>query len=286
MGIAHRRVCAWALVVAISAFALLGWKWPAGAPRLIHTFAEVVEGEHLRGLRLTHPSTSAVHSAHNGRVLLRVTPNLSPLLPPHALGGFVLVAHPDGTRTLYSNIDTVFSTEREVKEGTPLGEGGVVSESTRGFEFRVMDSIEGGYINPLLVLPRDTDFLSPTVRDISITRTGHTVQGEQIVIEIEAYDRLTTRDPLLIMPYYWGIQYGATRYEFTLDAFRSTEGHLTLLSNGRGVRDAIPALWRARLGPLPYVEGQNRVSVSVGDHVGRYSIRRAVYSEQEPPEQE
>ncbi len=252
---------------------LEAWSWPARFPRLLNSFAEVVEEDWLRGVRILHSAEGYVQSANSGSILIVQPPLLSPITPPHALDSFVLIGHLDGTRTLYSNMGLLYRTSGAILEGVPIGEAAGPPESAREFEFRILDSGNGGYLNPLLILPRDTDLFSPIVREISVQRLHSTTLGEQITVDITALDRLTIGNPLRIMPFYWSIEYEGRRSSIFLDAFRERQGHLTLLSSDRRIEDSIPRLWRARLGPLPYVEGKESIRVIVGDHIGRYSIR-------------
>ena len=252
---------------------LEAWSWPARFPRLLNSFAEVVEDDWLRGVRIVHPPEDHVQSANSGSILIAHPATTSPISPPHALDSFVLIGHLDGTRTLYSNMGLLYRNSGAVLEGSPIGEAVGLPESAREFEFRILDSGDGGYLNPLLILPRDTDLLSPTVREISVQQLHSSALGEQIVVDIVALDRLTTSNPLRIMPFYWSIEYGGRRSSIFLNAFRERQGHLILLSSNRRIEDSIPRLWRARLGPLPYIDEGRAIRVIVGDHIGRYSIR-------------
>lgn len=272
---AHRLLRRIIIVMLPFVCVLSAWEWPANVPRLLNSFAEVVDEDYLRGVRIVHPPDGNVQSANNGIILLSHSSSPTPITPPHPLGSFILVEHLDKTRTLYTNLDNLYRTSGVVLRGTPIGQGTGTQEQAKEFEFRILDVVDGGYINPLLILPHPPDLLSPTVRNISVSRTNNAIRGEHIIVEVNAIDRLRIGNPLLIMPYYWSIEYAGEEYGIILDVFRENDGHLILLSSGRRIEDSIPQLWRTHLGILPYVDGQRRLRVIVGDHIGRYSIRTA-----------
>ncbi|HPX14251.1 MAG TPA: M23 family metallopeptidase [Treponemataceae bacterium] len=160
-----------ALILAATVLAgATAFEWPVSELYPVSIFGQKKEQSVECGIVLE--KTELVRAAGSGTVLLTIDSGYSPYGFPGTLGNAVIVAHDEGLVTIYGNLSSLDRIEQRstVETGTILGEAGA-SGCTREKDllFQVMDQTRRLYLNPLLLLPAQTDTRRPVIRKASLT---------------------------------------------------------------------------------------------------------------------
>ncbi|MFC1599316.1 peptidoglycan DD-metalloendopeptidase family protein [Candidatus Omnitrophota bacterium] len=120
------------------------FQWPLKG-NVICSYQEKVLGKNNSGINIKPSGSATIYASEEGTV------EFSKLLKGH--GRLVIVAHPRGFNTVYSNLASSFVKEKElVKARQPIGEAGIDVRTNKIFlHFEIRK--DGKVLNPLHFLP-------------------------------------------------------------------------------------------------------------------------------------
>ncbi|MFP4066275.1 MAG: murein hydrolase activator EnvC family protein [Spirochaetaceae bacterium] len=287
-----RRAISRLIIVGVPTVAVLalllvlgGWQWPASDFRVEESFAARNDWGVSPGVRLLSSNDPVTASASGEVVFIGTGPpgggnGGADRGIPHGLGSFVVLEHEGGFRSLYGNLE-----EPRLEGKRVLAEGDVVGSIGRtGFSggntlgFRILDTEQQAYVNPMLLLPQLDDDVPPRVEDVVLTRGEKLweLEGEPEVtpggaeLRARIYDADGNGGPYRAPATVRSITVAMNDEETTaieLESLVDREGRL-LLGESRPVQELYDEEGRVRLGSIEVGPGESRIEITARDHAG------------------
>ena len=256
---------------------LSAWDWPIGEPRIQIGFGHFDGTMLSRGVLLT--GAEAIEPIHDGEVIFVQRHGT------HVLGRFVIIAHENGLRSLYSHLGEIALQNRNVTAGQKIASSGDFASGYSqddGFGLRIIDHLQGGYINPAVLLPHIADNAAPIIDSVTLVGDGvsyrlqenSTVQSSRVELLLTVLDYRSSRRRIALPPY--GI-------EVTLDERPPRRLLYEVIDERDGMLYLLPTTpldrigaepWQIDLGSFRLAPGPHRLTLRVWDSSGNSSTRR------------
>lgn len=199
------------------------------------------------------------------------------------LGTAVVIAHEDSLLTVYGNLDTdtlneSIYTEEKIKTGTELSTTGNSGwqEKDSFLEFQIIDTKNGNYVNPLILMPRIGKEEPLTLTGISLkNKLGKIYDLEsQHNIPAGVYKVYRKRQSKAI-PYKTSIVVnGAESEHITYDILTQSQNDLAVIGrNNYPYSEIYPSDDMMLIGELYLPHGKDTISLIVTDFTGKEKSR-------------
>lgn len=227
---------------------------------------------------LVFSESEEVKAADSGRVLAVITEHDEDDLFESTLGNAVIIEHKDNLATVYANLDaenqeSLFEM-KDIESGTKLG-----STSNSGWqtgeaclEFQVLDTKNGNYVNPRILMPRIGNELELTLKNLSaLDRKGGDFDFN-ITKTLQAGTYLLYRERQeTAMPYKTTVFVnGAASDSISYDTLIVKDGKICV--NGKRTYSAeqvYPDAQKQLLGEITLPRGKNTITAVVQDILGK-----------------
>ena len=248
------------------------WEWPVETPRIIEGFMSVDRGMHQRGIVVKDINDNRIYPLRDGRVLISISPITYPteIHRPHALGGFMIIEHEQGIRTLYAGVNPQPAHGIHARQGTPIATTlhteSAARENRGEFMVTIFDPIATAYLNPLFILPRLRDVAPPRLLDYTIST--YTYGGEQryFIATIHIRDRRFYVEGLAsTLPPHIYARYGDQERYIVLDSIVERNGMLFVGSHNRALSDTITPAGHYIAGPFRRGDASS-ITVTMADY--------------------
>lgn len=227
---------------------------------------------------LIFSESDEVRSADSGRLLTVITEHGEDDLFESTLGNAVIIAHKGNLATVYANLDeenseTLFEM-KDISSGTKLGNtsnsGWQTGEAC--LEFQVIDTKNGNYINPRILMPRIGNELELSTRSLSAINKNGEEFDFNITKTLQSGTYLLYRnrqDPA--MPYKTTVFIsGAAADTITYDTLVAKDGKICAAGKKfYPVEQVYPSNGKELLGEITISRGKTTVSGVVQDILGK-----------------
>lgn len=227
---------------------------------------------------LVFSESEQVKAADSGRVLAVITEHDEDDLFESTLGNAVIVTHKDNLATIYANLDSenlenLFEM-KDIERGTKLGNtsnsGWQTGEAC--LEFQVLDTKNGNYVNPRILMPRIGNELELTLKNLSAQDRKGGYFDFNITKSLQAGTYLLYRERQeTAMPYKTSVFVnGAASDSISYDTLIVKDGKICV--NGKrtySVEQVYPDPQKQLLGEITLPRGKNTVTAVVQDILGK-----------------
>lgn len=272
------------LKIAFSAFALsaapsFAFDWPQNeimSDSFYSYFGQLRGG--TISTSLVFSESREVKAADSGRVLAVIKEHDDDDLFNSTLGNAVIIAHKDNLATVYANLDdeneeNLFKM-KDIESGTKLGNtsnsGWQTGEAC--LEFQVLDTKDGNYMNPRILMPRIGNELELTLRNLSaLNRKGEEFDfGATKILQSGTYLLYRERQETA-MPYKTAVFInGAAADSISYDTLASKNGKICVSGKRTySVESVYPDEKKQLLGEIMIPKGKNTVTAMVQDILGK-----------------
>lgn len=227
---------------------------------------------------LVFSESEEVKSADSGRILAVITEHDEDDLFESTLGNAVIVTHKDNLATIYANLDSENQENlfemKTIEAGTKLGNtsnsGWQTGEAC--LEFQVLDTKNGNYVNPRILMPRIGNELDLTLKNLSATNRKGDNFDFNITKNLQAGTYLLYRERQeTAMPYKTTVFVnGAAADSISYDTLIVKDGKICV--NGKraySIEQVYPDNGKQLLGEISLPKGKNTVTALVQDILGK-----------------
>lgn len=208
-----RRWLALIVVLACLGAHVSSWEWPADPYTVSALFGQSRRGTFSRGIEFDS-GVGPVYPVADGVVVFRKEAGSGIRTQT---GTTVIVEHPRGFRSIYSNLDpgttpaVGMAVEADTKLGAVGGSGNTALASPAGrreWQLLIYDTEAGAYVNPMLLLPAVDDDVPPIIESVYLQddealfdlRLESQIPAGTYELLVGCGDRLTTNGPS-VAPY-------------------------------------------------------------------------------------
>ncbi len=227
---------------------------------------------------LVFSESNEIKAADSGRVLAVITEHDEDDLFNSTLGNAVIIAHKDNLATVYANLDNENEENllkmKDIESGTKLGNtsnsGWQTGEAC--LEFQVLDTKNGNYVNPRILMPRIGNELELTLRNLSaVNKKGEEFDfGITKILQSGTYFLYRERQENA-MPYKTAVFInGAAADSISYDTLSSKNGKICVSGKRTySVESVYPDENKQLLGEIMIPKGKNTITAVVQDILGK-----------------
>lgn len=260
--------------ILVLALSNLSFRWPVSDGVFKSTYGES-RGDHFHdGVDMTSASED-VHPIEQGKLLYEWNKSFFPLDNYWGGGNFKVLAHSNGSLSVYMHLQDIDNLKSEYSESDIIGQMGNTGHSYgKHIHFSMMNPEKRESINPLKVLPAYIDTKAPEIMNFYIR-----IDNKYIRINDNSDIRLTKHYPLLIEikdTIKGNENLGIYRIKAVFngkEVLNYDFGKIDYSSNGLVVNnkifgDLFDEKGYYKLNGLVYIEGINTFAVTVSDFNG------------------
>lgn len=227
---------------------------------------------------LVFSESEEVKAADSGRVLAVITEHDEDDLFESTLGNAVIIEHKDNLATVYANLDSENQKNlfdmKDIESGTKLGNtsnsGWQTGEAC--LEFQVLDTKNGNYVNPRILMPRIGNELDLTLKNLSAINKKGEEFDFNITKNLQSGTYLLYRERQETAMPYKTIVYvnGAAADTISYDTLIVKDGKIC--ANGKqtySISQIYPDAQKQLLGEISLPKGKNTVAAVVQDILGK-----------------
>lgn len=227
---------------------------------------------------LVFSESEEVKAADSGRVLAVITEHDEDDLFESTLGNAVIIEHKDNLATVYANLDSENQKNlfdmKDIESGTKLGNtsnsGWQTGEAC--LEFQVLDTKNGNYVNPRILMPRIGNELDLTLKNLSAINKKGEEFDFNITKNLQSGTYLLYRERQETAMPYKTIVYvnGAAADTISYDTLIVKDGKIC--ANGKqtySISQIYPDTQKQLLGEISLPKGKNTVTAVVQDILGK-----------------
>lgn len=227
---------------------------------------------------LVFSESEEVKAADSGRVLAVITEHDEDDLFESTLGNAVIIEHKDNLATVYANLDSENQENlfdmKDIESGTKLGNtsnsGWQTGEAC--LEFQVLDTKNGNYVNPRILMPRIGNELDLTLKNLSAINKKGEEFDFNITKNLQSGTYLLYRERQETAMPYKTIVYvnGAAADTISYDTLIVKDGKIC--ANGKqtySISQIYPDAQKQLLGEISLPKGKNTVTAVVQDILGK-----------------
>lgn len=227
---------------------------------------------------LVFSESEEVKAADSGRVLAVITEHDEDDLFESTLGNAVIIEHKDNLDTVYANLDSENQENlfemKDIESGTKLGNtsnsGWQTGEAC--LEFQVLDTKNGNYVNPRILMPRIGNELELTLKNLSAINKKGDEFDFNITKNLQSGTYLLYRERQESAMPYKTIVYvnGAAADSISYDTLIVKDGKICAVGKRTySIESVYPDDEKQLLGEIMIPRGKNTVTAVVQDILGK-----------------